>query len=320
MTKIAITGGTGFIGRNLAAARAEQGHPTADTVVISRRTGQGVTSADITDVDALTKAFQGVDVVAHFAGINREIGDQTFQRVHIEGTKAVVEAARQAGVRKIVFQSCLRARPDCGSGYHESKYAAEEIIRTSGLDYTIFKAGMVYGRGDHMVDHLSHTVQTQPLVATVGFATRTVRPIPVAEMTAIALAAIDGRLERETVEVLGAEELPLREAVRRVAQAVHRPVILFSMPLWFHRILGQVTEWTMIVPLVAKAQVVMLSEGVSESLPGATPLPIDLQPTLPFSIEQITAALPPAGGFCYTDLRVSKHLRLTPVRASGASA
>ena len=156
--RVAITGGTGFVGRHLA----ERFDP-ADVVVASRRTG-----TDVDDVDALTAAFTGCDVVAHCAGINREIGDQTYDRVHVRGTAAVVEAARRAGVPRIVMLSFLRARPDCGSPYHESKWAAEELIRDSGLDYTILKAGMIYGRGDHLVDHLSHTVQTIPVFAAVG--------------------------------------------------------------------------------------------------------------------------------------------------------
>ena len=66
-----ITGGTGFVGRHLA----ERLSPEA-SVIISRRTG-----VDTSDVDALTAAFEGCEVVAHCAGINREIGDQTYQRI-----------------------------------------------------------------------------------------------------------------------------------------------------------------------------------------------------------------------------------------------
>ena len=153
--RIAITGGTGFVGGHLAARLN-----AADTVVISRRTG-----VDVENVDALTKAFAGCDVIVHAAGINREIGDQTFQRVHVNGTRAVVEAAKRAGVKRIVMVSFLRARPDCGSGYHETKWAAEEIIRHSGIDHTILKASMMYGRGDHMVDHVSRAVKTWPIFA-----------------------------------------------------------------------------------------------------------------------------------------------------------
>ncbi|MFC7430513.1 MULTISPECIES: NAD-dependent epimerase/dehydratase family protein [unclassified Agrococcus] len=73
--KIAITGGTGFVGRHLAQRLGPE-----RTVVVSRRTGVAVD-----DVDALAAAFEGCDAVAHCAGINREIGDQTYQRVHVEG-------------------------------------------------------------------------------------------------------------------------------------------------------------------------------------------------------------------------------------------
>ncbi|WFR68625.1 NAD(P)H-binding protein [Curtobacterium flaccumfaciens] len=144
--------------------------------VVSRSTG-----VEIDDVDALTTAFTGVDVVAHCAGINREIGEQTFDRVHVRGTAVVLEAARRAGVRKIVLLSFLRARPGSGSPYHETKWQAEEMVRSSGLDYTILKAGMIYGHGDHLVDHLSHTVQTVPLFASVGLREKTISPIPVSE-------------------------------------------------------------------------------------------------------------------------------------------
>lgn len=294
--KVAITGGTGFVGRHLAERLG------ADrSVVISRRTG-----VDVDDVDALTAAFAGCDVVAHCAGINREIGDQTYQRVHIDGTATVIEAARRAGVSKIIMTSFLRARPDCGSAYHESKWAAEELVRASGLDYTILKAGMIYGHGDHLVDHLSHTVYTLPIFASVGLREKSVRPIPIADLTDIMEAAVNGRLSRQTVAVVGAETLMMSDAVRRVARIVGRRVWVIPAPIWFHYALAQVTEWTMKTPLIAKAQVKMLAEGVSEVSPPASELPDDLLPRHAFTDEQIRAALPAPGGFGYWDLLIAR--------------
>ncbi len=92
-----------------------------------------------------------------------------YQNVHIAGTRNVVAAAQSAGVGKFVLISFLRARPNCGSPYHESKWAAEEMVRRSGLDYTILKCGVIYGRGDHMLDHLSHAFYTFPVFALVDF-------------------------------------------------------------------------------------------------------------------------------------------------------
>src|SRR5687767_13382321 len=152
--RIAITGATGFVGRHLARDLIAGGH---EVVLIARgvdRRDETVRSLPRTtfapiglvDVTQLTQAFAGCDAVAHCAGINRELGQQTYSRVHIEGTRNVVAAAQCAGVSKILLLSFLRARPDCGSPYHESKWAAEELVRSSVLDYTIIKAGMIYGR------------------------------------------------------------------------------------------------------------------------------------------------------------------------------
>jgi uncharacterized protein YbjT (DUF2867 family) len=292
---IAITGGTGFVGRHLAARLDEE------AVIISRRAG-----IPIDDEAALTTAFAGCHTVVHCAGINREIGDQTYARVHLRGTEAVVAAAQAAGVSRIVMLSFLRARPGTGSPYHESKWRAEEMVRASGLDYTILKAGMIYGRGDHLVDHLSHTVQTVPLFGTVGFREKPIRPIPVDDLVTVLLGAIGGDLSRRTVEVVGAEELLLSDAVRRVARVVDRRVAVLPTPVWALRALGQVTEWVMKVPLVATAQVRMLAEGVSESAPPAERLPEHLLPRTPFSDDQIRASLPEPGGFGWRDLRIAR--------------
>ena len=294
--RIAITGGTGFVGRNLAARL-----PASDTVVVSRRTG-----TEIDDVAALTAAFAGCDVVVHAAGINREIGDQTFSRVHIDGTRAMIEAARRAGVGRIVMVSFLRARPDCGSAYHESKWAAEELIRQSGIPHTILKASMVYGRGDHMVDHVSRAVKTWPVFGTVGLRGKTVRPIPIDDFVTVLIAAAEGRIPEPTVAVMGAEELLLSDAVRRVARVAGRKPLFIPLPIWSIRALAQWTEWTMVVPLVAKAQARMLAEGVSEPLPWAPEVPADLRPSSPFSDESIRAALPDAGRFGWDDLRLAR--------------
>jgi uncharacterized protein YbjT (DUF2867 family) len=310
--RIAITGATGFVGRHLARSLVADGH---EVVLIARgvdRRDEAVrhlpraTFAPIglDDRTLLEGAFAGCNAVAHCAGINREIGGQTYERVHVAGTRNVVAAAQGAGVGKILLLSFLRARPDCGSPYHESKWAAEELVRASGLDYTVIKAGMIYGRGDHMLDHLSHWLHTAPILPTVGFAERPARPLAVADIVRILHAAlVEGRLSRQTVAVTGPEELTLGDAVRRIARVLDRRVAVFPLPIWFHQIAARVFEQTMVIPLVARAQVQILAEGVTEPLPFAEPLPDDLLPTTPFTDEQIRRGLPTPGRFGLRDCR-----------------
>nr|WP_280680375.1 NAD(P)H-binding protein [Cryobacterium sp. CG_9.6] len=293
--RVAITGGSGFVGSHLA-----ERFPASDVSIVSRRSG-----TPVDDVDGLTRSFEGCDVVVHCAGINREIGAQTFDRVHVQGTAGVIEAARRAGVRKIVMLSFLRARPGSGSPYHESKWAAEEMIRSSGLDYTILKAGMIYGHGDH----LSRTIQTIPIFAAVGLREKTISPVPVSELVDVLVAALDTRLANQTVAVRGGETLLLSEAARRVARVLNRRLVIVRLPVAFHYVLAQFTEWTMTVPLLAKAQARMLAEGVTDAALPAAELPDDLRPHLAFNDAQIRDALPESNGFSWRDLRLSGSLK-----------
>ncbi|HTS11112.1 MAG TPA: NAD-dependent epimerase/dehydratase family protein [Candidatus Limnocylindrales bacterium] len=312
--RVAITGGTGFVGRHLAKALVARGH---EVILIARGRDQRDPSAykipntrffaaDLSSVEEVERAFAACGAVAHCAGINREIGPQTYQRIQIEGTRNVVEAARRAGVGKITLLSFLRARPNCGSGYHESKWAAEEIVRGAGLDCTIFKAGVIYGRGDHMLDHLSHAMHTFPVFGLVGFADKPVRPLAVEDLAGVLCAALtEGRLSRQTVAIMGPEQMPLSEAVKRVGRVAGKRPLYVPLPIAMHQLLAALFEATMKIPLVSKAQVRILSEGIVEPWPPYDTLPTDLTPKTPFSDEQIRRGLPEAKSLGVRDLRCS---------------
>src|SRR5207302_4752608 len=119
-----------------------------------------------------------------------------------------------------------------------------------------------------------------PVFATVGFREKLIRPLAVDDLVEVLRAAAtgDNRLTNKTIAITGAEPLYLREAARRVAQELGRKLWIVPAPLWFHYALAQLCEWTMRVPLVAKAQVRILAEGVVEPAMNCDPLPHDLLP------------------------------------------
>lgn len=303
--RIAITGATGFVGAHLTNRLESEGHELVLIARGSRKDDVRLVVSDLSDVNVLTESFEGCNVVAHCAGINREIGDQTYERIHVKGTRNVVEAAKSAGVRKIVLMSFLRARPLCGSPYHESKWKAEEIVRNSGLDYTVIKAGVIYGRGDHMLDHLSHALHTFPVFGLVGLKEKSIRPLAVEDLVHVMRAAlVDRRLKRQTIALLGPEEIYLSEAVRRVAEVVGKRPLMIRLPVVCHQLLARVFECTMKIPLTSLAQVRILSEGVVEPASPVVPVPYDLVPTRRFTSDQIRNGLPQPGPFCAGDLRL----------------
>ena len=114
---------------------------------------------------------------------------------------------------------------------------------------------------------------------------------------------IENRLGQRTVAVTGAEELYLSEAVRRVARVTRKKIRMMPAPLWAHYLLARFWELTMRVPLVARAQVRILSEGVVESALPCDALPADLLPKRKFTDEQIRRGLPQPGPFTLRDLR-----------------
>ena len=311
--RIAITGGTGFVGGHLAEQLSAAGH---EAVLLARGNDQrpwaqevcnlpGVSSVEVSvsDESGLTRAFTGCDAVAHCAGINREIGSQTYDAVHVQGTANVVRAAEKSRVRRLAIVSFLRARPDCGSAYHESKWESEEIVRASNCDWTVLKPGMMFGRGDHMLDHLSHAIYTFPFF--LGIGNRRVRPLEVGDAVDVLMASlIDGRLVNQTIGLVGPTEIGFDDAARLVAKVLEKRRLFVRMPLAFHSLLAHVAERSMTVPLIATAQVQILREEVIQPVMAPDALPADLEPATRFDEEAIRVGLPAPGPFLLRELRL----------------
>jgi NADH dehydrogenase len=298
--KIAITGGTGFIGRHLTKELLDRGH---QVVTISRgfyTRGKDLPAdenlsyvrANVTDSAELTRAFAGCTAVVHCAGTSED-PSQTFRQVHVEGAHSAVTAAGQAGVQKFVLVSYLHARPNVRSAYHTTKWEGEEIVKQSGLNYTILKAGLVYGEGDHLLNNLGNLLRKLPVFATVGLREKNVRLIAVEDLVTVILAALtDDRLSRRTVAVVGPEEFPFSVAARRIAHAMGKPsLIVLPFPVFAQRLLAWVSG-LMPKPLISASQVQMLADGISTPLPDSQLLPEDLAPKTRFTEEQIRNGLP----------------------------
>ncbi|MEA2536970.1 MAG: hypothetical protein QOF11_1204 [Chloroflexota bacterium] len=114
------------------------------------------------------------------------------------------------------------------------------------LSYTVVKAGVVYGRGDHMLHHRSRAFHSFPVLGLVGLPDRPVRPVAVDDVARMLVAAGvgDERLANRTIVALGPDELPLGTAVRRVAHVVGRRPVFVRLPIAAQLLLATVAEWT----------------------------------------------------------------------------
>lgn len=149
---VAVTGGSGFVGRAILAKLLESRYRVRALARDPSRLTQTdarihAVKGDLSDHDALDALLNGVDAVIHVVGIIMEIPrkGQTFARVHADGTRNLVYAAKRAKVSRWVHMSALGSRPEAVSNYHRTKWEAEQTVRDSGLSYTIFRPSIIHG-------------------------------------------------------------------------------------------------------------------------------------------------------------------------------
>ncbi|MEZ5405532.1 MAG: NAD(P)H-binding protein [Verrucomicrobiia bacterium] len=101
--------------------------------------------ANVSEKDALLPAMKDIRAVIHLIGIIAPSKKNRFRTAHVEATREVVKAMQASGVKRLIHMSALGTRPHAASCYHQTKWAGEEVVRTSGLDWTIFRPSLIYG-------------------------------------------------------------------------------------------------------------------------------------------------------------------------------
>lgn len=148
--KIAVTGGTGFVGQAVLDVMAQRGiavRALARNVPDNRPEVEWI-SGNLGDAGALGELVSGTDAVIHIAGLTNTPDPAQFEAANVAGTAAMLDTAQQAGVRRFVFVSSLSAREPKLSAYGASKAAAEDLVARSKLDWTTVRPPAVYGPRD----------------------------------------------------------------------------------------------------------------------------------------------------------------------------
>lgn len=148
---VAVTGGTGFVGRALLDALERDSHEVralARKLPEVSRAGQSWIKGDLADADALARLVRNSEAVIHVAGVTNALDAAGFHAGNVAGTMAVCRAAQAAGVPRFILVSSLSAREPGLSRYGKSKRQAERIVAASGMDWTIVRPPAVYGPHD----------------------------------------------------------------------------------------------------------------------------------------------------------------------------
>ena len=232
--RVAVTGATGFIGRHLVNRLVEAGY---EVVVPTRRRERArhlillptvdVVEGDVHDPSTLVRLMTDASAVVNLVGILNESGRNTFARVHAELAKKIVAACRESGVRRLLQMSALNADPNGPSAYLRSKGEAEALVAASGLDWTIFRPSVVFGREDRFLNLFATLERYLPLMAIAAAESR-FQPVFVGDVAhCFERALADNATIGQRYPLCGPDVYTLRELVALVGKLTghERPIV-----------------------------------------------------------------------------------------------
>jgi NADH dehydrogenase len=256
--RVFVTGASGFVGTAVVqelAARNYQINALLNRAPVTSSVGavQPIRGS-LFDPEILEAGMRGCEAVIHLVGIIMENPQKgiTFERIHLQGTKNVVDAAKRAGVKRYVHMSALGSRPDAVSNYHKTKFAAEEYVRASDLEWTIFRPSLIHGPGGEFMKmeakwarHRAPPFLFMPYFGAGFFGcggAGKLQPIFVKDVArAFADALQDRATIGETYLLAGPDQLTWPQLHKTVSSAVvgHSRLTL-PMPVWKAKLLAHV--------------------------------------------------------------------------------
>jgi len=226
--KIVLFGGSGFVGQYLVRELAADGHQCA---VLTRNAvrhrefrlekGARLVQADVFSMEHLLREFEGADAVVSMAGILNEsgFGGKGFRRVHVELVRGIVDACKEAGIRRLLHVSALNAGQG-KSHYLQSKGEAEELLRAAEADVTIFQPSVIFGPGDSFFNRFAGLLRMAPALPLACPRSR-LQPVFAGDVAAAMASALgDPSTHGRTYELGGPRDYTLLELVRWTAETL----------------------------------------------------------------------------------------------------
>ncbi len=264
---ILVTGATGFIGPHVVHELRARELPVRalvrDPARASRLAAWGVELAvgDVTDPASLAAACAGADAVVHLVAIIRG-RPEDFERVMAQGTRNVVGAAREAGVRRFVLASALGLdeRTKDAVPYFRAKWEMERAVRESGLEHVIFRPSFVFGRDGGVLPTFVRLARFAPVTPIVGPGTQRLQPIWVDDLAAYYASALAEPAANRTFELGGPDAVTWNEFWSRLKRVLGSRRPSLHVPFGAMRLQATLTERFPGAP-VTRDQLTMLALG-----------------------------------------------------------
>ncbi|UTF53237.1 complex I NDUFA9 subunit family protein [Natronosalvus rutilus] len=235
---VLVAGGTGFIGTNLCRELRDRGH---DVTALAREPNpdsvpEGVATVvgDVSAYDSIVETVAAHDAVVNLVALSplfEPPSGTSHEEVHLRGTENLIRAAEDGGVIRFVQMSNLSADPDSELAYFRTKGKAENVVRESDLEWTIFCPSVVFGEGDEFIG-FTKLLTTPYVTALPGGGENPFQPIWVEDLAAMMADAVeDDRHVGKRYQIGGPEVLTMKQVTELAYEAEGRPVTVLPIPM-----------------------------------------------------------------------------------------
>lgn len=233
MARVFLTGASGFLGRQVHTALTQAGHEVTGLTRAAPATSHGV-RGDLTDAATYRKALAATDCVVHLAAATGRAGPEEFARVNVEGTRTLLAAAAEAGVRRTLFCSSIAVTfaDLAGYPYAQTKVEGERLVASSGLRTVIVRPTIIGGAGSPVLDKLAALARL-PVIPLFGGGRSRVEPVHVTDVARVIAGLVnEDMFSGDVVELGGPSTVTLRELLERLRRRTHTsPARFLSIPV-----------------------------------------------------------------------------------------
>jgi NADH dehydrogenase len=249
---ILVTGGTGFIGPRVVHALRERDRPVRALVrdpggrsaTTLAAWGAELVQGDMTDRESLRRAVEGSEAVVHLVAIRQGSGEQ-FRRVMEDGTRELVAAAKEAGVKRFVLMSALGTSEETKDlvPYYHAKWEEEQTVGGSGLEHVIFRPSFVFARDGGILPTFRRLARLSPVTPIIGSGEQRIQPIWIEDLAAYFAQSVDkAEAANRTFELGGPDAVSWNEFWARLKRALGQRRPSVHVPMALMRANALVTE------------------------------------------------------------------------------
>lgn len=281
---VTVFGGSGFIGSPAVRALARRGwririavrNPVlAIEVQTAGDPGQiQFTRCDVTNAADVAAALRGADAAVNLVGVLHENGKRSFKAVHVEAAKTIAEAAKAAGLKRLVQVSAIGADANSPSAYGRSKAQAEAEVRAAFPEAVILRPSLVFGPGDSFLNRFAALASASPVLPLIGGGETRFQPVYVGDVAeAVARGVTRADAAGRTYELGGPRTYSFREILELVRRETGRDRLLAPLPFFVAKPLGSLLSLVGVlgvVPPLTRDQVLMLERDNVVSADAAT--------------------------------------------------